>query len=189
MYILSHSQTDGDNYPSKGSLKPVEISYWQKVHHPWKDQPLQDNNLAWFSTEWWAWWRSLQPVARIPTGPNDNLLAPSSRMDWDALRKPGRNGFLLIMLSLAWWGNFSAANDGWRQAVADVIASLCCLGDSSKSLLMSTRAPNRLKRKAAVLGQFSKNTNMGSLEKPPKRVKVSVLPEASGSSRLRRSQR
>jgi hypothetical protein len=48
-------------------------------------------------------------------------------MDWGKLRKSGRNGFLLIILSLVWWGKASGGDEGWQKAVAEVSSVLCCM--------------------------------------------------------------
>jgi len=56
------------------------------------------------------------------------LPAPSFDMDWTNLRKPGRNGLLLIMLRLSWWGRASGNDGSWTRAVVDVHATIGCLG-------------------------------------------------------------
>jgi hypothetical protein len=91
---------------SKGVVKPSEILYWQKAHQPWKDQILHNKTIDQFSAEWWAWWKLLQLVTHT-SGTEGELLQPTAKMNGDSLHKPGRNGFLLIMLSLIWWGKFS----------------------------------------------------------------------------------
>ena len=48
-------------------------------------------------------------------------------MDWSDLRKPGKNGFLLIMVSLMWWGKNSDRDWQWLDAVVDVTQVLTCL--------------------------------------------------------------
>jgi hypothetical protein len=161
-------QDEGSSFSSKGGItKPAEISYWQKAHRPWKDQPLRNKTLAQFLVDWWAWWKSLQPATRISDAGCD-LVAPSVGMDWSSLRKSGRNGFLLVMLSLTWWGKFSALDEKWRLAVADVTAALRCLCDSHKP--PSTTTPNPRKRKPDVLGSSS-HANTASSRKKHKPAK------------------
>jgi hypothetical protein len=43
---------------------------------------------------------------------------------WEQLRKPGKNGFLLVMVSLVWWGKAAEADDEWKKAVEDVVEAL-----------------------------------------------------------------
>ena len=57
---------------------------------------------------------------------------PSGNMDWSKLQKPGRNGFQLIMLALAWWGVASNRDGEWLSAVADVKDVLQCMSEFAK---------------------------------------------------------
>jgi hypothetical protein len=103
-------------------------------------------------------------------------------MDWTMLRKPGRNGFLLIMLSLTWWGKLSEIDNEWVLAVADVTEALRCLCQSS---LESASSPGPWKWKLAVLGSSGHNINV-TPNKQPKQAKANALPPAKGSSRTLR---
>jgi hypothetical protein len=129
--------------------KPTELSYWQKAHRPWKDQALRMKTLTEFETEWQSWWKSLQPDSRCVDGA-EHMQSPDVNMDWATLCVPGRNGFLLIMVSLAWWGKFSGCSETWKSAMLDVTAALVCLCASSQSPVASTS--KSLKRKHPALG-------------------------------------
>jgi hypothetical protein len=87
-----------------------------KVARPWKD--MQIENLQVFKAAWMAWWSELQPAS---------LQDRSLNIDWAALQKRGRNGFLLIMVSLAWWGKAAEADDKWKEVVCRVTEVLCCM--------------------------------------------------------------
>ncbi|KIM86480.1 hypothetical protein PILCRDRAFT_4959 [Piloderma croceum F 1598] len=87
---------EGLAYPLKG--KPIEISYWQKLHRPWKDQGLRARTLGKFETDWWSWWKSLQPDAQ-EANTTEHMLPSHIDMDWSTLRASGQNGLLLIMVS------------------------------------------------------------------------------------------
>jgi hypothetical protein len=52
-------------------------------------------------------------------------------MDWSDLHKPGKNGLLLIMISLVWWGKVSAREGSWLEAVVDVTEVLLCMQKAS----------------------------------------------------------
>ncbi|KIM86360.1 hypothetical protein PILCRDRAFT_86556 [Piloderma croceum F 1598] len=52
---------------------------------------------------------------------------PTIDMDWGKLNKAGRNGFLLIMLSLVWWGKVTGRDEGWRKTVMEVLTILHCM--------------------------------------------------------------
>ncbi|KAF9067627.1 hypothetical protein BDP27DRAFT_1364695 [Rhodocollybia butyracea] len=81
--------------------------------------------------EWWTYWHSIQPQGQVQ---KDKLVCPES-LDWSSLQdKGGVDGFLLIMLTLLWWGHDThsgnwqdehpANSEGWRLAVADVCLDL-----------------------------------------------------------------
>ena len=81
-----------------------------------------------YARRWWEWWGNLQPDWRQ----RDTAGRPLARGkgDWTALRKPGRNGIRIVLLSLAWWGlivadtrrdSYSAvAHEDWSTASKDV---------------------------------------------------------------------
>lgn len=121
----------GPNYPAMNDVRPAEISMWMKNHRRWTDIPIKDISV--FSKAWWVWWTALQPQTRTPDASCEidgtmALPAPSFDMDWTNLRKPGRNGLLLIMLALSWWGRASGNDGSWSRAVVDVRATIGCLG-------------------------------------------------------------
>jgi hypothetical protein len=93
-----------------------------------------------FGKQWWAWWSSLQPDSRLHDDPT-LISLPTAGMDWTALRKPGKNGFLLIMVSLAWWGKASGTCGGWLKAVVEVTNVLRCLQVASDTSVGSNRDP------------------------------------------------
>lgn len=97
-------------------MRPVEIGNWMKVARPWKD--MQIENLQVFKAAWMAWWSELQPAS---------LQDRSSNIDWATLQKRGRNGFLLVMVSLAWWGKAAEADDEWKEVVRRVTEVLRCM--------------------------------------------------------------
>lgn len=113
----------GLSFPSAAGFRPPEISVWMKNRRPWKDMEVADKET--FGQQWWSWWSSLQPDSRTPSD------EPTIHMDWGKLQKAGRNGFLLIMLSLTWWGKASERDGQWLEAVAEVSMVLRCMGASS----------------------------------------------------------
>lgn len=127
-YILLTSEQQTDLMFTKFAKGPAEVSYWQKSHRCWRDQPLRPptKQLSLFVTEWWSWWDGLQPVAR-GTKARGRSIRPTETMDLSTLRNPGRNGMLLIMVSLAWWRSLAGSAVDWRRAVVDVNLVLTCL--------------------------------------------------------------
>lgn len=111
----------GPCFPPSTNIRPPEIAAWMKNGRRWKDMELVDHEK--FGRQWWAWWLSLQPSSRN----GDEPALPTVDMDWSQLRKPGKNGFLLLMISLVWWGKASNARGGWLSAVVEVTNVLRCL--------------------------------------------------------------
>lgn len=120
-------------------IRPTEISMWMKNHRRWTDIPIKDVNV--FSKAWWVWWTSLQPETRISD--DGTMAAPSVGMDWTNLRKPGKNGLLLIMLALSWWGSASGNDNCWKSAVAEVCAVICCFGTRDQASTSGGRSEGR----------------------------------------------
>lgn len=56
-----------------------------------------------YAEQWWGWWNGLQPEGRPLSGPEGVQDVPQVA-DWTALDKPGVNGFLTVVATLAWWG-------------------------------------------------------------------------------------
>jgi len=71
-------------------------------------------------------------------------------MDWAKVQKPGKNGFLLIMLALVWWGAASNRDGEWLKAVADVKSVLRCM---CKVLQQPANAAQRVSSKRSRKGQ------------------------------------
>lgn len=124
-------------------IRPKEIGVWMRSRRTWINVPITDNDA--FEQAWWSWWYALQPEARkLGTGSDayQHMSAPAAEMDWKGLKKTGKNGLPLVMISLAWWGQAlnevlsggrtlsgqASSEEGWRRAVVDVCASINCLG-------------------------------------------------------------
>ena len=114
-------QTTGANFPPMTGIRPSEIGTWMKTRGTWIEIAIEDINI--FSEAWWTWWSALQPENRS----QDTI--PTVDMDWKKLRKTGKNGLPLVMLTLTWWGKASGCDEEWRRAVKDVHASINCMKD------------------------------------------------------------
>jgi hypothetical protein len=71
-----------------------------------------------FSCGWWKWWEQLRPK---------NV----SEENWDIVAKThGRNGMLLVLGCLLWWGDAAAASkdpllkEDWMRAVLELSCAL-----------------------------------------------------------------
>ena len=54
-----------------------------------------------YTTQWHTWWITLQLAWRGAVWPLKRT--PGQTEGWDDIAKGGKNGFLIILLSLSWW--------------------------------------------------------------------------------------
>ncbi|KAI0039253.1 hypothetical protein FA95DRAFT_1479393, partial [Auriscalpium vulgare] len=62
-------------------------------------------NMQKFARQWRCWWQAMQPAWRVSGGNQTWPLPREEHNDeqWTALRRGGKNGFVLVMLCLLWW--------------------------------------------------------------------------------------
>ncbi|KAI0039071.1 hypothetical protein FA95DRAFT_1458674, partial [Auriscalpium vulgare] len=101
--------------------RPGQIAYWTNRGRHF-DKPAVIEDVAEFADSWRSWWTHLQPEWRAGDWPLRRTGAREDE-DWMELRKGGRNGFEMILVSMSWW--FSAAEPGterneWESALEDV---------------------------------------------------------------------
>jgi hypothetical protein len=91
--------------------RPNEIGVWMKTRCLWIDIPIA--NIDSCTIAWWSWWVALQPEERkqCVVGNDANLLTmPTIDMDWKKLRKRGKNGLSLVMVTLIWYNHQRASH-------------------------------------------------------------------------------
>ncbi|KAJ7121795.1 hypothetical protein C8R43DRAFT_900157 [Mycena crocata] len=107
-------------------------SWFGRQRQWWSPMPIGEvgsvGKEGTYADVWWSWWRSIQPGARI--WDNGELSCPPDA-DWTDLRElHGKNGFVLILGALLWWGDVVGKDDAqkenpldflnWERAVMDV---------------------------------------------------------------------
>lgn len=103
--------------------RPQAIAEWIKLARSATFRP-KIKNVKTFSSEFTAWWASLQPGWR--TKDADGNWIQDSGVDWNDLRCPGKNGLLSVVAALFFWGRAvqtsrSAARYTWENAMNDVL--------------------------------------------------------------------
>lgn len=139
---LVHYEWSNYHHEDRGRLdsthRPTEIPQWMKKHRVYDDY----NVGADFGQQLFTWWKELGPRRRWKELADGEHLARDVKgwEDWGRLNVSGRNGPLLIVVGLAWWGQtiwnegavagleggeaaLSAATD-WRFLVEDVTWAL-----------------------------------------------------------------
>ncbi|RDX40321.1 hypothetical protein OH76DRAFT_1459537 [Lentinus brumalis] len=113
--------------------RPEEVAHWLKVlRRNIAKSPVIKDEVS-YAEKWWKWWAGLQPSWRI----RDAQLRPviGGEGDWEALKKPGKNGLLMVLLSLAWWSDAATAatRSQWDIAVKDVSWVMVSMGKGAAS--------------------------------------------------------
>ncbi|KAI0062046.1 hypothetical protein BV25DRAFT_1784395, partial [Artomyces pyxidatus] len=87
----------------KTAARPEQFSDWSKRHRNYANVPtIADPDE--YAQSWRDWWVSLQPTWRTEGAVAWPLLRDIGKeKDWTDLRKGGMNGFLCILIVLAWW--------------------------------------------------------------------------------------
>ncbi|EIW53636.1 uncharacterized protein TRAVEDRAFT_94269, partial [Trametes versicolor FP-101664 SS1] len=100
--------------------RPSEVGHWLRVLRRNLAKPPQIKKESQYAMLWWEWWAGLQPAWRECDDRGIPVIGGSG--DWNALRAPGKNGLLIVLLSLAWWREAAtnATMQRWTAALADV---------------------------------------------------------------------
>ncbi|KAF7357239.1 hypothetical protein MSAN_01318900 [Mycena sanguinolenta] len=108
--------------------RPRQVNAWLTMGRKWRLPPSLGTDLGTRDTaeswvcSWWKWWTSLQPKERLAS---DVDLSRPELADWSEMAQlHGKNGLLLVMATLMWWGEVSqddlTARSRWLEAVDDV---------------------------------------------------------------------
>ncbi|KAI0039149.1 hypothetical protein FA95DRAFT_1456158, partial [Auriscalpium vulgare] len=83
-------------------VRPSAIPAWFKDGRHYDKWPAI-KNAAKFGRAWREWWTKMNPAWRV--GARDWPLGRVvvAEETWPELRKGGRNGFVLVLLTLVWW--------------------------------------------------------------------------------------
>jgi hypothetical protein len=93
--------------------RPDEMHTWIKYAR--KKKPEVDN-MDRFISEWQGWWLGLNPEWHVREGAFVKELEGSL----EGMRKPGANGFLMVLVRLKWWWEDKGPMDAWIAAFEDV---------------------------------------------------------------------
>ena len=89
----------------------MEVAIWLKNGRKTQaNQMPVVNDLKMYGDGWNAWWWSMQPSWRDPESPFE-MPSEASAGSWSQLLCGGPNGFLLVILALAWWRKYCTGTD------------------------------------------------------------------------------
>jgi hypothetical protein len=98
------------------NIRPAEIGIGMKDQKTWIEIAIKD--IQSFSAAWYVWWAALQPD-QCKDDDIECMHEPTADMDWRKLKKTGKNGLPLVMITLVWWGSMSGCSEERKRAVKD----------------------------------------------------------------------
>ncbi|KAJ7456315.1 hypothetical protein B0H11DRAFT_2244232 [Mycena galericulata] len=131
-------------FPAKGMLsapaglddveRPIEVRLFMRAARKWGSKVELSSGVGprsvdgSFARRWWIWWDRMQPEGRKTEEGGWRAPGEVEGEQWDDLSKThGRNGMLLYLGALLWWGEAAAAEEDsaallvdWRLAVEDM---------------------------------------------------------------------
>jgi hypothetical protein len=106
--------------------RPTAVGDWlQRTRSlTWFPDLSKPSLMKTYSNNWWVWWMVCQPSWRIPNSDGKGFRHSSGSGDWSTLLVGGKNGMLLHVMALAWWGNAALGTaqemKKWTVAVKEV---------------------------------------------------------------------
>ncbi|KAI0054483.1 hypothetical protein BV25DRAFT_1789869, partial [Artomyces pyxidatus] len=80
--------------------RPSEMSHWIKRKRDYT-KPPEIENVCDYADTFRTWWSGLQPSWRGTEWPLTRSIVAGET--WEGVRKGGANGFVIVLILLAWW--------------------------------------------------------------------------------------
>ncbi|KAJ7864264.1 hypothetical protein B0H14DRAFT_2574477 [Mycena olivaceomarginata] len=151
------------------TIRPEEVPTFMKRRREWDKRislvtpPGPAGAGDSFADRWWIWWKRVQPTSRVMESGKLGDVDKATTAEWAQLaRMGGKNGMLLYVGALLWWGEAAAEADesqalldDWKVAlreVAQVLTKGKEVNDSAESLESAEENGDAVgaKRKRAV---------------------------------------
>ncbi|KAK7057359.1 hypothetical protein R3P38DRAFT_2759626 [Favolaschia claudopus] len=156
-------------------VRPEEVPAFMNRARKWERKvalksaagPADDNGS--FGARWWGWWKRGQPSSRV--GENETLLSLEvvASSEWERLANMvGKNGLLLYVGALLWWGEAAAESErpadlveDWLRAVVEVRMVL------EKAAEVAESSSGNVASDAAETQQTGSKRKRGTLSEKP----------------------
>lgn len=118
---VAFERANGWKNPRSGLMthgRPKVVTTWlQNARYERKggEPKLTGDSLVTFTKDFRNWWVNLQPTWRPVTEGSQLRSVDNFGDDWKSLDKCGKNGWLLLIASLKWWGVALNSEDGERR--------------------------------------------------------------------------
>ncbi|KAF9506636.1 hypothetical protein BS47DRAFT_1304991, partial [Hydnum rufescens UP504] len=109
--------------PAKG--RPIAIGDWLQCARSltWFPDLSKPSLLQAHANSWWTWWIVCQPSWRVANLDRNGFRPSNGKGNWSSLRISGKNGLVLHIMALGWWGNAALNNvaemEKWTDAVKE----------------------------------------------------------------------
>ncbi|KAJ7050891.1 hypothetical protein C8F01DRAFT_1263591 [Mycena amicta] len=89
-----------------------------------------------------SWWSEMQPAWRERGDDGRYRRDPAAGRGWETMGSPGKDGMLLVVAALSWWGREEGKTHsvGWNTAAEDVLWVLHSLKDDATATLSALSA-------------------------------------------------
>ncbi|KAJ7838440.1 hypothetical protein B0H13DRAFT_1643265 [Mycena leptocephala] len=119
-----HEEAAAFTGPPKGQQpksRPKQVQGWIARARTGGPNPALIDVFA-FASQWWTWWKALNPEWRRDGAVNGERLARSGEGEWGPIVQTGPNGFLNVLICLRWWRDVINAGEmgAWEEALNDI---------------------------------------------------------------------
>ncbi|KAF7967194.1 hypothetical protein HWV62_35596 [Athelia sp. TMB] len=134
LFEIAMKFTDSGSHGNEA--RPKEIAHWIKSNRLFDKPPAYHDK---YGDSCLAWWMHLQPLWRKNEGDLPHAIYACDDGDWGALRKSGKNGLFMVLLSVAWWARgVGKVLPVWSNMVIDIRRALDSMAESRGALTMET---------------------------------------------------
>ncbi|KAK7021735.1 SERTA domain-containing protein 3 [Paramarasmius palmivorus] len=95
-------EADGAQIKMLKSRRPQGYLQWFKYGRMrWEELVPSEVRPESLGHEWWTWWTKVVNPRWRPK--SEDMVMPGGAGSWEAVRIPGKDGFVLVLVSLRWW--------------------------------------------------------------------------------------
>nr|GAT43316.1 predicted protein [Mycena chlorophos] len=101
----------GGKLPLEGRPEQFVGWFWDGQKWVGKHEAIRfQHRIPEFAASFQRWWGSMQPAWRLKDGSGNWVRVVSEGQSWNPLVQPGKDGLLLVVAALNWWGREEAGS-------------------------------------------------------------------------------
>ncbi|KAJ7050915.1 hypothetical protein C8F01DRAFT_952805, partial [Mycena amicta] len=106
--------------------RPPQFATWFRDGRKWNaghDVIRFQGDVEGFRQMFLSWWSEMQPAWRERGDDGRYRRDPAAGRGWETMGSPGKDGMLLVVAALSWWGREEGKTHsvGWNTAAEDVL--------------------------------------------------------------------